>query len=63
MANAYVEDEIKKDDISKKDLLLEEDRTKNTIIRNANYKGNDTDSKSKKKDEKKKPQPKGEKKR
>ena len=61
MANAYVEDEIKKDDISEKDLLLEEDRTKNMIIRNANYKDSSTDSKTKKKDEKKKPEPKGEK--
>ena len=60
MAKAYVEDEIK-DDISEKDLLLEEDRTKNTIIRNANYKDSSTDSKSRKKDEKKKPEPKGEK--
>ena len=61
MATAYVEDNIAKDDISEKDLLLDEDRTKNTIIRNANYKDSSTDSKIKKKDEKKKPEPKGEK--
>ena len=38
MATAYVEDNIAKDDISEKDLLLDEDRTKNTIIKNQNYK-------------------------
>ena len=66
MANAHVEDEIRKDKISEENLLLEEDKSKNTIIRNTSYKGNDADSKSKKKDEKKKPKgekekPKGEK--
>ena len=55
MATAYVEENIAKDDISEKDLLLDEDKTKNTIIKNQNYKDSNTDSKTKKEE------PKGEK--
>ena len=66
MANARVEEEIKKDEISEENLLLQEDKSKNTIIRNHNFKSNDADSKSKRKGEKEKPkgekeEPRGEK--
>ena len=66
MANARVEEEIKRDEISEENLLLQEDKSKNTIIRNHNFKSNDADSKSKRKGEKEKPKgekekPKGEK--
>ena len=47
MANARVEEEIKKDEISEENLLLQEDKSKNTIIRNANFKSNNADSKTK----------------
>ena len=47
MANARVEEEIKRDKISEENLLLQEDKSKNTIIRNHNFKSNDADSKSK----------------
>ena len=55
MANARVEEEIKKDEISEENLLLQEDKSKNTIIRNANFKSNNADSKSKRQGEKEKP--------
>ena len=55
MANARVEEEIKKDEISEENLLLQEDKSKNTIIRNTNFKSNNADSKSKRQGEKEKP--------
>ena len=55
MATAYVEEDIARDDLSEKDLLLDEDKTKTTIIKNQNYKDSKTDSKTKKEE------PKGEK--
>ena len=55
MATAYVEEAIARDDLSEKDLLLDEDNTKGTIIKNQNYKDSKTDSKTKKEE------PKGEK--
>ena len=60
MANARVEEEIKKDEISEENLLLQEDKSKNTIIRNANFKSNNADSKSKRQGEKEE-EPSGEK--
>ena len=62
MATAYVEEDIARDDLSEKDLLLDEDKTKTTIIKNQNYKGSNTDSKTKKEEPKgKKEKEKGEK--
>ena len=56
-----IESFLERDDISEKDLLLDEDKTKNTIIKNQNYKCNNNDSKTKKEDEKTRPEPKGKK--
>ena len=61
MATAYVEESIAKDDLSEKDLLLDEDNTKGNIIKNQNYKDSKTDSKEESKEEKEKER-KGEKK-
>ena len=55
MASARVDEEIKRDNISEENLLLQEDKSKNTIIRNHNFKSNDAESKSKRKGEKEKP--------
>ena len=41
MATAYVESSIKKDDLSERDLLLDENNTKGNIIKNKNYKKTD----------------------
>ena len=54
MATAYVEENIAKDDLSEKDLLLDEDNTKGNIIKNQNYKDSKTDSKEESKEEKEK---------
>ena len=61
MATAYVEESIARDDLSEKDLLLDEDNTKGNIIKNQNYKDSKTDSKEESKEEKEKER-KGEKK-
>ena len=67
MATARVDEEIKRDNISEENLLLQEDASKNDIIRNNNFKSHDAEStKSKGKGEKEKPKgekekPKGEK--
>ena len=52
MATAYVEESIARDDLSEKDLLLDEDNTKGNIIKNQNYKDSKTDSKEESKEEK-----------
>ena len=54
MATAYVEESIARDDLSEKDLLLDEDNTKGNIIKNQNYKDSKTDSKEESKEEKEK---------
>ena len=47
---------IKRDEISEENLLLQEDKSKNDIIRNNNFKSHDAEStKSKRKGEKEKP--------
>ena len=61
MATVYVEESIARDDLSEKDLLLDEDNTKGNIIKNQNYKDSKTDSKEESKEEKEKER-KGEKK-
>ena len=67
MATARVDEEIKRDNISEENLLLQEDAHKNDIIRNNKFKNHDAEStKSKTKGEKEKPKgekekPKGEK--
>ena len=52
MATAYVEESIARDDLSEKDLLLDEDNTKGNIIKNKNYKDNKTDSMTKQEESK-----------
>ena len=52
MATAYVEESISRDDLSEKDLLLDEDNTKGNIIKNKNYKDKKTDSMTKKEESK-----------
>ena len=42
MATAYVESSIEKDDLSERDLLLDENNTKGNIIKNKNYKKTDS---------------------
>ena len=42
MATAHVESSIEKDDLSERDLLLDENNTKGNIIKNKNYKKTDS---------------------
>ena len=48
MATAHVESSIEKDDLSERDLLLDENNTKGNIIKNKNYKKTDSMTKKEK---------------
>ena len=52
MATAYVEESIARDDLSERDLLLDEDNTKGNIIKNQNYKDKKNDSMTKQEESK-----------